>query len=238
MSVRASSRSQNQLLVSLLPQDRLRLGVLELVTLALRQPIDHAGTDVATVYFPETALVSVVSHMRGRKDVEVGVIGREGMTGLALIQGDTQSPFESFVQIAGKARSMNAARLMAAVNESPTLKAALLLHGRAFDLQVASTTVANGSHKLEERLARWLLMVGDRVGEQFKITHEFLSLMLAVRRSGVTLALQNLEGRGLITSTRGKVSILNRRALIAASAGSYGMAERESDRLVGQVTAA
>lgn len=223
----------NLLLLGLLPEDRALLGPLELVDLELRQKLEHAGTALERVYLPETALVSVVSHIEGSKDVEVGIIGREGMTGLALVQGDSQSPFECYVQVAGRARMLEAARLMDAVAASPTLKALLLLHGRAFNLQVASTTVANGSHRLEERLARWLLMVGDRLGDSFEITHEFLSLMLAVRRSGVTLGLQVLEGRGLIHSTRGRVVIVDREGLILATRGCYGMAERESERLVG-----
>jgi CRP-like cAMP-binding protein len=223
----------NQLLLSLVPSDLALLGPLELVNLKLRQHLGEAGTPLETVYFPETAVASVVSHIPGRKDTEVGIIGNEGMTGLALIQGDTQSPFRTFVQVAGTARSASAARLVDAINSSPTLKAILLLHGRAFDLQIASTTVANGTFKLEERLARWLLMIADRVGNSFEITHEFLSLMLGVRRAGVTLALQLLEGKGLIKSTRGKIVIVDRPALIAATHGCYGMAEREGERLVG-----
>jgi CRP-like cAMP-binding protein len=229
----SSLATRNHLLLSLSKDDLALLGTLEVCQLKLRQSLETAGAAVKDVYFPESAMASVVAHTPRHRDIEVGIIGNEGMTGLALVQGDSQSPFETFVQIAGTARSMSAIRLMEAVTASPTLKAILLLHGRAFNLQVASTTAANGSHMIEARLARWLLMVADRVGNDYRITHEFLGLMLGVRRSGVTAALQQLEGRHLIRSTRGNVVIVDRTALVAAAQGSYGMAEREEERLLG-----
>ena len=223
----------NLVLLSLRPDDLAILGPFAMVDLELRQVLQGANDPMKFVYFPEGALVSVVANAPGRKDIEVGIVGIDGMTGLALAQGDMQSPFESFVQVAGAARRIGADHLLASVKRSPTLKALLLLHGRAFELQVASTTVANGRYRLEERLARWLVMVGDRVGDSFAITHEFLGLMLGVRRSGVTVALQILVERGLIRVSRGNIVILDRPSLIKATQGSYGMAEREGERLVG-----
>ena len=108
----------------------------------------------------------------------------------------------------------------------------LLCYTRAFSVQVATTAVANGHGTLEARLYRWLLMVGDRLGQSFAVTHQFLALMLGVRRSGVTLAIQILEGRGLIKATRGNVTIIDRPGLIEHAAGTYGFAEAEYDRLL------
>jgi CRP-like cAMP-binding protein len=109
-------------------------------------------------------------------------------------------------------------------------------YARAFSIQVATTALANGRSKLDERLARWLLMVSDRVGTTFPITHEFISLMLGVRRPGVTLAIQILEGKGMIRASRGSVTILDRHGLIGLANGSYGFAEAHYARLLGGKT--
>jgi len=223
----------NLLLISLDREDRELIGALEPVQLELRHLLQGANQPARFVYFPEGALVSVVASAPGRKDIEVGIIGTESMTGLALVQGDTLSPFESFVQVAGGARRIEADHFVRCLVASPSLKSLLLLHCRMFDLQVASTAIANSRYQVEERLARWLVMVSDRVGSDFEITHEFLGLMLGVRRSGVTVALQTLGGRGLVKATRGSIEIIDRLGLIRASKRSYGMAEREGERLVG-----
>ncbi|MGV8853994.1 MAG: Crp/Fnr family transcriptional regulator [Devosia sp.] len=213
------------------PGDLALLDPLEPVALPLRYTLEPADMRIEQVYFIDFGVASVVAQTAGQREIEVGVIGLEGMTGHALLLADDQSPFETFMQVEGTGYRIPAERLVGAINQSENLRLTLLRYARAFNLQVAATSVANGSSKLEERLARWLLMVADRVGGSFAITHAFLATMLAVRRPGVTLALQILEGRGLIRSSRGNVMIIDREGLIEASNGAYGLAEREQSRL-------
>lgn len=223
----------NQLLQRVSDTDLGLLGSLKRVELGLRQHLYEANSHLTAVYFPEDCLGSVVAEV-GKGSIEVAIIGREGMTSGWIINGDTQSPFETFVQGAGYAYQVDATELRAAFERSPSLRKLLLTSARAYEIQVASTSIANGQGLLEERLARWLLMVADRVGSSFQITHEFLAAMLAVRRSSVTLTLQVLEGDGLIRSTRGNVSIVDREGLVVRANGSYGLAEREYTRLFGE----
>jgi CRP-like cAMP-binding protein len=126
------------------------------------------------------------------------------------------------MQMAGNGQRMRVANLREAIMQSADLHHVLLRYVRSFLLQTASTALANGRSKIEERLARWLLMAQDRIdGDQLPLTHEFLSVMLGVRRPGVTIALQKLAGEGLIAHTRGIITILNRRGLEAHSNGIY-----------------
>jgi CRP-like cAMP-binding protein len=225
---------RNWLLRRLSASDRERLGSLERVDLALRKTLEAANEPVEFVYFLEDGLASVVSD-NAAGTIEVGVIGVEGMTGLGLASGDMQSPFETFMQIEGMAMRCTSVDLVRAMAESEALRALVGKYARAFAIQVATTAIANGRSKLEERLARWLLMVSDRAGAHFHITHEFVAVMLGVRRSGVTLAIQSLEGRGLIRASRGGIHIADRDGMIGMAQHSYGLAEREYQRLLGEV---
>jgi CRP-like cAMP-binding protein len=190
---------------------------------------------VEYVYFVEEGMLSVVSKMETGRDVEVGIIGLEGMSGSSVVLGDSRSCHETNVQVAGWAIRLLAPTLLQAIRRSRSLLDLLLLYTRTLDLQTASTATANGRAKLEERLARWLLMTHDRVGsDRINITHEFLANMLACRRPGVTVALHLLEGKGLIRSNRGQIIILDRQGLKIEANGSYGAAEREYERLLGE----
>lgn len=213
--------------------DRASLGEGEFVDLALRHPLDAAGGEAGFVYFMESGIASVVAGTEGRAAVELGIIGREGMTGLGVVYGDDQHPFQTFIQVEGSAQRFPMAGFKTALETRPAMRALMLRYARAFSIQVATTALANGRSKLDERLCRWLLMVSDRVGRQFSITHEFIALMLAVRRSGVTLAIQILEGKGLIRASRGSITIVDREGLTAMANGAYGFAEREYKRLIG-----
>jgi CRP-like cAMP-binding protein len=215
------------------PDDVAALGHLERMSFAMRQRIDSPGDSDAT-YFIEDGVASVITDVEGKMAVELGIVGREGMVGLAAIYGDPQDPFQSIMQVEGVAIRVAGPVLRRAIDERPALRQLLLRFARAFSIQVATTALANGRSKLEERLARWLLMVADRVGPTFNITHEFISIMLGVRRSGVTLAVQILEGNGLIRATRGSITILNRGALIETANGAYGFAEQHYERLFGR----
>jgi CRP-like cAMP-binding protein len=224
------SSNPNLLLRGLSLADVTLLGPLEHANLALRQPLEAAHSPNDRTYFIESGIASIVADTPDG-EVEIGIIGQEGMTGIGIIYGDMQTPFRTFVQIAGAATSCKTAALLEALDSSHTLRTLLLAYARLFSIQVATTAVANGRSKLEERLARWMLMIGDRQGSTFLITHEFLAVMLAVRRSGVTEAMHALESKGCIKAARGQVHIADRAGLIIASRGSYGLAEEEGTRL-------
>ncbi len=227
-----STSKFNQLLPLLLPQALASLGPMEAVDLPLRTMLEPAGKPIKFIYFLQTGMASVVAGMSSSDPIELGLIGREGITGLAVVAGGSQTPFDTFMQVEGSALRMPAAAMTAALESTPSLRAMLTLYAYAFSIQLASTAAANGRSSMEGRLARWLLMVSDRVGRDFHITHEFLGVMLAAPRPGVSLAMKKLAGDGLIRSTRNGVEILNRAELIARSGAAYGTAEREYKRLM------
>jgi len=191
--------SQNVLLRRLPPEDHDRLKPhFHDTLLELRTPLEQAGRPIEFVYFPKSGLASVVAKRRPSFDAEVDMIGFEGMTGLALVMGDDLATHDCFVQMASEALMIEASLFKAALEESKTLRTYLLRYVRAFLIQATYTALINARFTIEQRLARWLLMCDDRVvGNRLVITHEYLSVMLGVRRPGVTVALQILEGRGL-----------------------------------------
>jgi CRP-like cAMP-binding protein len=225
----------NKLLAALSPADaRLLTPHLQRVDLPLRKQLETAQRSIEHIYFPESGFVSVVADGDGNNRVEVGMIGREGMTGLAVVLGTDRSPNETFVQNAGKGLKMPAEELRKAMAQSASLRSRLLLYAHTFVVQATQTAKANARGQLEERLARWLLMAHDRIGgDELVITHEFLSVMLGVRRPGVTVALSLLEKTALITTDRGVISIVDRRGLKQAANGAYGVPEAEFKRVFG-----
>jgi CRP-like cAMP-binding protein len=144
------------------------------------------------------------------------------MTGLQIVMGDDRATHEVYIQVAGKGLRMSAAKLRAADERSTTLHRSILRYARAFLLQTTTTALANGRSKIEERLARWLLMANDRIdGDKVPLTHEFLGLMLGTHRPGVTIALQALEKRGLIATRRSSITLVDRKGLEKYSNGTY-----------------
>jgi CRP-like cAMP-binding protein len=207
---------------------------LELKLLKLRDTIEAVNSPIEHVYFVEEGICSIMAHMPRGRDVEVGIIGRDGMTGTAIVEGDTQSPLHTFVQIEGSAFRIEVGDFREALRQSPDIRELLHHYARCLAMQVSYTALANGRSTIEERLARWILMIDDRVGGgRFALTHELLSIMLGVHRPGVTVALHMLEGKGCIRSNRGEVVLLDREGLIDASDGAYGGAEREYQRIMG-----
>lgn len=193
---------------------------LESVDLPVRRQLEERNKRVTHVYFMESGMASVVAN--GARNIEVGIIGREGMSGLAVVMGSDARPAnETYMQIAGTGQRMAAADLRNAIGASAALHQVMLSYAHTFMVQTAQTALANGRSKIEERLARWLLMASDRVEGELPLTHEFLSVMLGVRRSGVTTALQELERTGLITHRRGFVTLLDREGLEETSNGTY-----------------
>jgi CRP-like cAMP-binding protein len=225
--------SENRILAHLSAEDfALLASHLTPTDLPLRKQLEAINKPIEHVYFIEKGFASVVANGHGR-GVEVGLIGREGMTGLAVIMATDRSPHETYMQLAGAGQQMAAAHLSEMMDKSSTLRRALLNFGHTFLVQTASTALANSRSKIEERLARWLLMASDRAGQGLNLTHEFLAIMLGVRRPGVTIAMSFLEGRGLIHTQRRVISILDREGLEGAANGAYGAAEAEFSRLFG-----
>ena len=229
--------SRNRLLAVLSHADRdLLAPCLEVAVLDARQILETPRDPISHVYFVESGLVSVVGTSEPDHRIEVGMVGYEGMTGLGIVLGDDRSANETMVQSAGSAMRISTALLRETMAASRSLTATLLRYVNVFMMQGSQTALANGRGRLDERLARWLLMWHDRVlDDDLVTTHEFLALLLGVRRQGVTVALHELEGRGLIRSTRSHVRILDRDGLRVVANGFYGIPEAEYDRSIGAV---
>jgi CRP-like cAMP-binding protein len=228
------SSTRNSLLTSLSPSDfGLLQPDLKLVSMDLRKSMEDPNKPIRHVYFMEEGIASVVA-VAHAKQAEVGVIGREGMSGAMLILGDDRSPLATYIQVAGQAHRMPAAKLRRALEESGTLRGVLLKFVESFAIQTSYTAIANARANIEQRLARWILMADDRLdGHRVPLTHELLSLMLAVRRPGVTVALQVFEGQKLITSRRGEILVVNRKGLERKAGEYYGPPEANYRRLFG-----
>ncbi len=226
---------RNRLLAVLPAADLARLQPsLELVDIDTRQVIEVPGRPIAHAYFVESGLVSVVGTTEPDHRIEVGMVGYEGMTGLGVVLGDDLAANEALVQSSGSAWRIASPALRSAMSASPMLTATLLRYVHVFIAQASQTALANGRGKLDERLARWLLMWHDRLrDDNLTITHEFLALLLGVRRQGVTVALHDLESKELIKSTRSLVRILDRVGLQRAANGFYGLPEAEYRRTIG-----
>ncbi|QGZ95446.1 Crp/Fnr family transcriptional regulator [Terricaulis silvestris] len=228
--------SSTNRLLSLLGHSDLALLTPHLtrIPLATRQSIERPNEDITHVYFVESGIVSIVAHSAAHESIEAGLIGYEGVTGISVIMGDHRTPHEAFVQFEGGALRIETAAFRDALAQSETLTRLMLHFVHIFNIQVAHTALANGRAHIEERLARWLLMVHDRtVGDEATLTHEFIALMLGVRRPGVTDALHALEGKAMIRSTRGIVRIVDREGLESLASGTYGVPESEYRRLIG-----
>jgi CRP-like cAMP-binding protein len=189
-------------------------------------PLDH-------VYFPGTCLSSTIMPDEENGTSEIGMQGYEGLIGIPAILGADQSPHKVFLQVGGPLWRIRTAQLRQAMDQSASLRNMLLKYAHVFLIQTGQTAHVNARFKLEERLARWLLMCADRVGPQLSLTHDYLAYMLGVRRSGVTNGIHILEGDGLITSTRGLLVIRNRAGLEVLAGRSYGIPEAEYARVIG-----
>jgi CRP-like cAMP-binding protein len=214
--------SSNELLARLSRADaQLLEPYLQAVDLPVRKQLQAARRRVEHVCFIDSGVASIVAN--GNHPIEVGMIGREGMTGTSVLLGDSDRvPHDIYMQVAGNGQYMPADRLREAIAKSPTLHGVLLRFVHVLLVQTTQTALANARGKIEERAARWLLIVHDRIeGEELALTHEFLSVMLGVRRSGVTTALHELERKGLIAHRRSFIAIPDREGLEESSNGTY-----------------
>ena len=229
------SAAGNGLLAALPPEDLTRLRPkLQSVELPFDQTLFPADGALDAVLFPESGMVSLLATLDDGEQVEVGIAGREGLIGLPLVFGDDRSLVEARVQLEGTALRLGAAALRAAMDESAALRTLLKRYALALHAQVALTAACNARHAIEQRLARWMLIAHDRAdGDEFTMTHEFISMMLGVRRPGVSLAAGVLQKAGLIQYARGRMAVTDRLGLEAASCECYHTSRREFRRLLG-----
>jgi CRP-like cAMP-binding protein len=223
----------NVLLAAMQPDEFAQIQAdLTYVELPMRQCLIAANTAIEHVHFVQSGIVSVVAQSHESRGIEVGIVGREGFSGIPLLLGVGQSPNQEFVQVPGTALRMPAERFVNAVQTLPQFRAVLLRYVHAYMTQTAQSLLSVGADHLGPRLARWLLMCQDSLhGPALPLTHEFLAMMLSVRRAGVTESLNLLEGQKLIRANRGQVVILDRPGLVALAGASYGITEREYNRL-------
>jgi len=208
---------------------------LERVQLQQRDIVHEPDLAISHVYFPETAVLSLVSAMDSGATVEVGTAGCEGMVGLSVLLAEDVSTVRTLAQIPGAAERMTADVFARLASAPGAFHRILLRYTQAFLTQVAQTAACNGAHLVEERCARWLLMTHDRVeGDEFPLTHEFLAFMLGVRRAGVTVAMRALQDAGVVQYSRGRVQIVDRSGLEAASCECYGVVRTHFERLLPQ----
>jgi CRP-like cAMP-binding protein len=227
--------SGNRLLSSLSTDDfDLLEPHLESVTLGLRKNLEKPNRRIDAVYFPEGGFASVVAIQSNGRQVEVGLIGREGMTGLPIVLGNHRSPHATYIQAPGKGKCIPATEPRRATQTSLSLRDSLLKFVQAFGVQTTHTAICNAQSKVDVRLARWLLMAHDRIGDDtLPLTHEFLSPMLGVRRAGVTEALNALRQQGLISYQRGQITVKDRKGMEHTAGEAYGTPEAEYRRLIG-----
>jgi CRP-like cAMP-binding protein len=213
----------NRLLAALPRKDGRRLvDELEPVVLTYGEVLYEPGEQIGHVYFPNDCIVSLLTLVDQHQALEVGLVGREGMVGIPLALEIRVSPVRALVQGTGTAMRMKAAPFLKAFRQSHALQRELHRYTYSLMAQITQTAACNRFHIVEARLARWLLMTHDRAqSSSFRLTQEFLAQMLGVRRVGVTKAARALQQSGLISYSRGNITILDRKGLEAASCSCY-----------------
>jgi CRP-like cAMP-binding protein len=236
MSHPHQSDIRNYLLASCSAEDFAGLAPhLEPVELQQGFPVSFPGRTSEYSYFPDVGIGSIVVTTSSGRSTEICLFGREGMAPVSSILGAASSPYSVFMQVAGFGHRIENAYLLAACSQSVALRGLLTRYAQAAAVQTAYTAYTNAADHIERRLARWLLMCLDRTdGNTVTLTHESLSTMLAVRRQSVTTTLHMMEGKHAIRSTRGEVTVTDRRRLEALAGEAYGPAEREYHTLVGR----
>ena len=206
---------------------------LEPVAFALGDVVYDTGRRMEHIYFPTTAVVSLIYTMEDGATAEMGLVGNEGVVGIALFMGGETTPNQAVAQVAGGAFRMKAQALLEEFRRGGAFQLALLRYTQALITQISQTAVCNRLHPVEKRLCRWLLLTHDRVrSDELFMTQEFIAHMLGVRREGVTAAAHHLQKAGLIRYARGHITILDRARLEAAVCECYGVVKTELDRLL------
>jgi len=243
MTTHPSGELGNRLLHALSPSTQELLAPdLEFQALVAGHVLYEPSSSIDFLYFPETAVASMIRRMSDGSGVEVGTIGREGVVGGAVALGAITTPTHCVIQVAGNIQRISADALRANIalprngDDSTTLFDLMLLYAQALFEQCAQTAACNRLHALEHRCARWLLMIHDRVeGDELLLTQEFLSYMLGVRRAGVTEACGTLMRAGLIRYRHGRITVSDRAGLEAATCECFQVSVDAYDQLLGAV---
>jgi CRP-like cAMP-binding protein len=206
---------------------------LELVEMRLGAVLYEPGETLRHVYFPTTALVSLLYVMEDGSSAEIAVVGNEGIVGVSLYMGGESTPSRAVVQSAGLAFRMNAEILKEEFSDHGPGLHLLLRYTQALITQMSQTAVCNRHHSIDQQLARWLLMSLDRLrGDQLVMTQELISNMLGVRREGVTEAALKLQNAGVISYSRGRITVIDRLGLERLTCECYAVVKKEYDRLL------
>jgi CRP-like cAMP-binding protein len=224
----------NRLLAALPEKEYQKLlPELEQVNLTFGEILFEPGDSLRYVYFPNNSIISLLAAVEDSAVLEVGIVGNDGMAGLSVFMGVKKSHNRALVQGTGTAMRMKSATLRKAVSNGGNLSKLLNLYAHSLLTQVSQSAACNRFHLINARLARWLLMTHDRVeGKEFRLTQEFISHMLGVRRELVTLAAGSLQKQKLISYSRGQIKILNRAALEAVSCKCYRVVKDEYDNFL------
>ena len=231
-----SDAAQKNKLLAALPQtefDRVAAR-LEVVSLTLGEVLYESGDRLDYVYFPTTAIVSLLYIMENGATAEIGVVGNDGILGIALFMGGDTTPNRAVVQSAGDALKMSAKELKAEFTLGGIFHNLLLRYTQALITQISQTAVCNRLHPIEQQLCRWLLLSHDRLdSDELVMTHDLISNMLGVRREGITVAAQKLASQDLIRNDRGTITLLDRPGIERRVCECYKVVNEEYRRLLG-----
>ncbi|MEO6660287.1 MAG: Crp/Fnr family transcriptional regulator [Burkholderiaceae bacterium] len=210
---------------------------LEAVDMPLGHVLYESGNTLSHVYFPTTAIVSLLYVMEDGASAEIAVVGNEGLVGISLFMGGESTPSRAIVQSAGQGFRLASHTIKEEFNRAPVLHL-LLRYTQALITQMSQTAVCNRHHTLDQQLCRWLLLSLDRLqGDELQMTHELIANMLGVRRAGVTEAAGKLQQAGLIRYAHGRISVLDRTGLEHRACECYAVVKNEYDRLLPTRTA-
>lgn len=225
---------RNRLLASLRPKEFADLlPKLKQVPLEFNKTIFEPGDRIRHVYFPDTGIISLLATVDGRSTLEVGIVGNEGVVGLSVFAPSSASNYRAVVQGEGFAMRMKASDFLAKDQTGGRLGTLTIRYMHSFLTQVSQSAVCNRFHPVEARLARWLLMTHDRMqSDQFRITQDFLSNMLGIRREAVSKAAADLQRRDILSYSRGNLTITDRRALRKSACPCYEIIKKESDNFL------
>jgi len=234
MAATALHMQENHLLAALPQAVKRRWSEeLEYVDLPLGHVVYEAGTTLNHVYFPTTAIVSILYVMENGASGEIAVVGNEGIVGISLFMGGESTPSRGVVQSAGHGLRLKAEVLKREFEQNVPVLHLLLRYTQALITQMAQTAVCNRHHSLDQQLCRWLLLSLDRLqGDELVMTQELISNMLGVRREGVTEGAVKLQNAGLIRYVRGRITVLDRAGLEERTCECYAVVKREYDRLL------
>jgi CRP-like cAMP-binding protein len=230
-----SAEPRNNFLLAALPDPEWQRWqpLLEKVEMPLGQVLYEPGTTLAHVYFPTTSIVSLLYVMENGASAEIAVVGNEGLVGVSLFMGGESTPSRAVVQSAGHGLRLKAQLMKNEFNRAGPVLHLLLRYTQALITQMAQTAACNRHHTLDQQLCRWLLLSLDRLGtNELAMTQELIANMLGVRREGVTEAALKLQEAGLISYTRGRITVLDRPGLEKRTCECYAVVKREYDRLL------